>query len=307
MTTRITKAVIPAAGLGTRFLPATKAMPKEMLPVVDKPAIQYVVEEAVAAGLHDVLMVTGRNKNALENHFDRMFELEALLEQKGDRNKLAKVNESTDLADMHYVRQGDPRGLGHAVLRARMHVGNEPFAVLLGDDIIDERDVLLERMLEEQENRNASVVALLEVDPSQIHLYGAAAIEKTDDPDVVQITGLVEKPDAADAPSNLAIIGRYVLRPEVFDILERTEPGKGNEIQLTDALQEMAVDVEGTGGVYGVIFRGRRYDTGDRLDYIKAIIQLAADRKDLGADLRPWLHEFVSTLDTELPASGVLD
>jgi UTP--glucose-1-phosphate uridylyltransferase len=307
MTTRITKAVIPAAGLGTRFLPATKAMPKEMLPVVDKPAIQYVVEEAVAAGLHDVLMVTGRNKNALENHFDRMFELEALLEKKGDRNKLAKVNESTDLADMHYVRQGDPRGLGHAVLRARMHVGNQPFAVLLGDDIIDERDVLLERMLDEQEKRDASVVALLEVDPSQIHLYGAAAIEKTDDPDVVRITGLVEKPDAADAPSNLAIIGRYVLRPEVFDILERTEPGKGNEIQLTDALQEMAVDVEGTGGVFGVIFRGRRYDTGDRLDYIKAIIQLAADRKDLGAELRPWLHEFVSTLDAELPATGLLD
>jgi UTP--glucose-1-phosphate uridylyltransferase len=307
MTTRITKAVIPAAGLGTRFLPATKAMPKEMLPVVDKPAIQYVVEEAVAAGLHDVLMVTGRNKNALENHFDRMFELEALLEKKGDRNKLAKVNESTDLADMHYVRQGDPRGLGHAVLRARMHVGNQPFAVLLGDDIIDERDVLLERMLDEQEKRDASVVALLEVDPSQIHLYGAAAIEKTDDPDVVRITGLVEKPDAADAPSNLAIIGRYVLRPEVFDILERTEPGKGNEIQLTDALQEMAVDVEGTGGVFGVIFRGRRYDTGDRLDYIKAIIQLAADRRDLGAELRPWLHEFVSTLDAELPATGLLD
>ncbi|MGO4690741.1 UTP--glucose-1-phosphate uridylyltransferase GalU [Glaciibacter sp. 2TAF33] len=307
MTTRISKAVIPAAGLGTRFLPATKAMPKEMLPVVDKPAIQYVVEEAVAAGLHDVLMITGRNKNALENHFDRMFELEALLEQKGDRNKLAKVNESTDLADMHYVRQGDPRGLGHAVLRARMHVGDEPFAVLLGDDIIDERDVLLERMLEEQEKRGASIVALLEVDPSQISMYGAAEIETTDDPDVVRITGLVEKPAVADAPSNLAIIGRYVLRPEVFDILERTPPGKGNEIQLTDALQEMAVDVEGTGGVFGVIFRGRRYDTGDRLDYIKAIIQLAADRKDLGAELRPWLHDFVSTLDAELPAGGLLD
>lgn len=307
MNTRITKAVIPAAGLGTRFLPATKAMPKEMLPVVDKPAIQYVVEEAVAAGLHDVLMITGRNKNALENHFDRMFELEALLELKGDRNKLAKVNESTDLADMHYVRQGDPRGLGHAVLRARMHVGNEPFAVLLGDDIIDERDPLLDRMLDEQGKRGASIVALLEVDPSQISMYGAAQIEATDDPDVVRITGLVEKPAEADAPSNLAIIGRYVLRPEVFDILERTQPGKGNEIQLTDALQEMAVDVEGTGGVFGVIFRGRRYDTGDRLDYIKAIIQLAADRKDLGAELRPWLHEFVSTLDAELPAGGLLD
>lgn len=272
-------------------------MPKEMLPVVDRPAIQYVVEEAVAAGLHDVLMITGRNKNALENHFDRMFELEVLLKEKGDRSKLAKVNESTDLADMHYVRQGDPRGLGHAILRAKMHVGRQPFAVLLGDDIIDERDPLLDKMIDEQEKRNTSVVALLEVEPSQIHLYGAAAVEKTDDPDVVRITGLVEKPDEADAPSNLAIIGRYVLRPEVFDVLEHTEPGKGDEIQLTDALQEMAVTPEETGGVYGVIFRGRRYDTGDRLDYIKAIIQLAVDREDLGPDLRPWLRDFIHTLD----------
>jgi UTP--glucose-1-phosphate uridylyltransferase len=283
--------------MGTRFLPATKAMPKEMLPVVDKPAIQYVVEEAVAAGLTDVLMITGRNKNALENHFDRVTELEAVLIQKGDRDRLAKVNESTDLADMHYVRQGDPLGLGHAVLRAKMHVGHEPFAVLLGDDIIDARDPLLDKMLSEQISRNTSIVALLEVDPSQIHLYGAAAIEKTDDPDVVRITGLVEKPAAADAPSNLAIIGRYVLRPEVFEVLERTAPGKGNEIQLTDALQEMAVTPEETGGVYGVIFRGRRYDTGDRLDYIKAIIQLAVDRDDLGAELRPWLQEFTATLE----------
>ena len=297
MGTPITKAVIPAAGLGTRFLPATKAMPKEMLPVVDKPAIQYVVEEAVAAGLSDVLMVTGRNKNALENHFDRMTELEAMLERKGDQTRLAKVRESNELADIHYVRQGDPRGLGHAVLRSRMHVGNEPFAVLLGDDIIDARDPLLTRMLEEQVKRGASIVALLEVDPSQIHMYGAAAVEATDDPDVVRITGLVEKPSTEDAPSNLAIIGRYVLRPEVFDILEHTAPGKGNEIQLTDALQEMAVNPESTGGVYGLIFRGRRYDTGDRLDYIKAIVQLAVDREDLGADLKPWLREFVATLD----------
>ena len=297
MGTPITKAVIPAAGLGTRFLPATKAMPKEMLPVVDKPAIQYVVEEAVAAGLSDVLMVTGRNKNALENHFDRMTELEAMLERKGDQTRLAKVRESNELADIHYVRQGDRRGLGHAVLRARMHVGHEPFAVLLGDDIIDARDPLLTRMLEEQVKRNTSIVALLEVDPAQIHLYGAAAVETTDDPDVVRITGLVEKPSQEDAPSNLAIIGRYVLRPEVFDILEHTAPGKGNEIQLTDALQEMAINPETTGGVYGLIFRGRRYDTGDRLDYIKAIVQLAVDREDLGADLKPWLHEFVATLD----------
>jgi UTP--glucose-1-phosphate uridylyltransferase len=297
MGTIISKAVIPVAGLGTRFLPATKAMPKEMLPVVDKPAIQYVVEEAVAAGLTDVLMITGRNKNALENHFDRMTELEAILEQKGDQSRLAKVNYATRLADIHYVRQGDPLGLGHAVLRAKMHVGNQPFAVLLGDDIIDARDPLLEKMLVEQGKRNASIIALMEVDPSQIHLYGAAAVEATDDPDVVRVTGLVEKPSSADAPSNLAIIGRYVLRPDVFDVLEHTKPGKGNEIQLTDALQEMALTPETTGGVYGVIFRGRRYDTGDRLDYIKAIVQLAVDREDLGPGLRPWLQDFVATLD----------
>ena len=297
MTDRITKAVIPAAGLGTRFLPATKAMPKEMLPVVDKPAIQYVVEEAVHAGLTDVLMITGRNKNALENHFDRVAELEATLEAKGDTAKLEKVNESTDMADMHYVRQGDPLGLGHAVLRARMHVGDAPFAVLLGDDIIDARDVLLTRMLEEQERRDASIVALLEVDPDSIHLYGAAAVEATDEDDVVRITGLVEKPAKDVAPSNYAVIGRYVLKPDIFDILERTEPGKGGEIQLTDALMEMAGDVEGTGGVYGVVFRGRRYDTGDKLDYIKAVIQLAADRDDLGPELKPWLAQYVARLD----------
>ncbi len=297
MTERITKAVIPAAGLGTRFLPATKAMPKEMLPVVDKPAIQYVVEEAVGAGLTDVLMITGRNKNALENHFDRVAELEYTLEQKGDTAKLQKVNESTELAQMHYVRQGDPKGLGHAVLRAEMHVGDEPFAVLLGDDIIDERDVLLTRMLEEQVARDATIVALLEVDPDSIHLYGAAEIEETDDPDVVRITGLVEKPAKEVAPSNYAVIGRYVIKPEVFEVLHRTEPGKGGEIQLTDALMEMAGDVEGTGGVYGVVFRGRRYDTGDKLDYIKAVIQLASDREDLGADLRPWLVEFAAGLE----------
>lgn len=296
MAQQISKAVIPAAGLGTRFLPATKAMPKEMLPVVDKPAIQYVVEEAVAAGLHDVLMVTGRNKYALENHFDRVYELEATLERKGDHAKLQRVHESTNMADIHYFRQGDPMGLGHAVLQAQMHVGHEPFAVLLGDDLIDERDPLLSRMIEEQQQRDASVVALLEVDPDHIHLYGAAMVEPTEEDDVVRVTGLVEKPSKENAPSNLAIIGRYVLKPDVFDILEHTAPGKGGEIQLTDALQEMAAD-RSTGGVYGVVFRGRRYDTGDKIDYIKAIVELASEREDLGADLRPWLRQFAAALD----------
>ncbi|MDQ1215859.1 MULTISPECIES: UTP--glucose-1-phosphate uridylyltransferase GalU [Microbacterium] len=286
------KAVIPAAGLGTRFLPATKAMPKEMLPVVDKPAIQYVVEEATQAGIDDVLIIIGRNKNNLSNHFDSVPELEHNLTRKGDDVKLRKVQESSDLADIHFVRQGEPKGLGHAVLRSRAHVGDSTFAVMLGDDLIDERDPLLPKMLAEQERSGLTVVALMEVDPDQIHLYGAAAVEPTDDPDVVKVTGLVEKPKKEDAPSNYAIIGRYVLKPNVYDILERTEPGKGGEIQLTDALQELAT----TEGVLGVVFRGRRYDTGDRLDYIKAIVQLASDRDDLGPELRPWLKDFVGTL-----------
>ena len=289
------KAVIPAAGLGTRFLPATKAMPKEMLPVVDKPAIQYVVEEATQAGISDILIIIGRNKNALSNHFDSVPELETNLEKKGDKDRLAKVQESSDLADIHFVRQGEPKGLGHAVLRARSHVGDHPFAVLLGDDLIDERDPLLTKMLEEHERTGAAIIALMEVDPAHIHMYGAAAVEPTGTDDVVKVTGLVEKPKAEDAPSNLAVIGRYVLSPTVFDILERTEPGKGGEIQLTDALQELAADPDGP-GVYGVVFRGRRYDTGDRVDYIKAIVQLAADREDLGPELRPWFKEFAATL-----------
>jgi len=305
MPTKITKAVVPAAGLGTRFLPATKAMPKEMLPVVDKPAIQYVVEEAVAAGLHDVLMVTGRNKTALENHFDRAGELEAVLMSKGDEEKLEKVNYSTDLADVHYVRQGDPKGLGHAVLRAKMHVGKEPFAVLLGDDIIDARDPLLSRMLEVQEELNTSVVALLEVDPAQTHLYGIATVEPTElGDDVVKITGLVEKPAPGEAPSNLAIIGRYALRPEIFEVLERTAPGKGGEIQLTDALSELATGPDWAGGVHGVVFRGRRYDTGDRLDYLKAIVQIASDRDDLGPDFERWLIEFADSLRGRVADGG---
>jgi UTP--glucose-1-phosphate uridylyltransferase len=291
----ISKAVIPAAGLGTRFLPATKAMPKEMLPVVDKPAIQYVVEEAVNAGLHDVLMITGRNKNALENHFDRATEIEAQLEKKGDTRRLQEILHSTNLANMHYVRQLDPRGLGHAVLRSQMHVGQESFAVLLGDDLIDPRDVLLERMIEIHDTHFASVVALMEVDPSQTHLYGIATVEETDEADVVRITGLVEKPDPKDAPSRLAVIGRYVLQPDIFSILEATEPGSGGEIQLTDALNSLAQSKLG-GGVYGVVFTGRRYDTGDRLDYLKAIVQVAASRDDLGPDFVAWLKTFTSSV-----------
>ncbi|MER7662618.1 MULTISPECIES: UTP--glucose-1-phosphate uridylyltransferase GalU [unclassified Streptomyces] len=291
---RISKAVIPAAGLGTRFLPATKATPKEMLPVVDKPAIQYVVEEAVSAGLSDVLMITGRNKRPLEDHFDRNYELEQALTRKGDESRLKKVQESSDLATMHYVRQGDPRGLGHAVLCAAPHVGDQPFAVLLGDDLIDPRDPLLARMVEIQEREGGSVIALMEVDPAQIHMYGCAAVEATDENDVVKVTKLVEKPEASEAPSNLAIIGRYVLDPAVFGILRETAPGRANEIQLTDALEKLAEDETIGGPVHGVVFQGRRYDTGDRGDYLRAIVRLACERDDLGPEFRTWLRSFVT-------------
>ncbi|MCW2587199.1 MAG: putative UTP-glucose-phosphate uridylyltransferase [Frankiales bacterium] len=283
----IRKAVIPAAGLGTRFLPATKAVPKEMLPVVDVPAIQYVVEEAVRAGLTDVLMVSGRAKRALEDHFDRAVELEQVLEAKGDAERLAVVRAPSELADLHYVRQGDPKGLGHAVLVAAEHVGNEPFAVLLGDDLIDARDPLLEEMVKIQEREGGSVIALMEVPPEQVSLYGCAAVAGSGD--VVQITGLVEKPAVEDAPSNLAVIGRYVLSPTVFEVLRRTPPGRGGEIQLTDALQEL-VALE---PMHGVVFRGRRYDTGDRLEYLKTVVRLASERDDLGPPLLAWLRDWL--------------
>jgi UTP--glucose-1-phosphate uridylyltransferase len=289
----LTKAVIPAAGLGTRFLPATKATPKEMLPVVDTPAIQYVVEEAAAAGLSDVLLITGRNKRPLEDHFDRAYELEQALETKGDDTGLRAVRESAELADVHYVRQGDPKGLGHAVLCAEHHVGDQPFAVLLGDDLIDPRDPLLTRMIEIQRQHGGSVVALIEVEPETISLYGCAAVEETDDTDVVRVTDLIEKPAAADAPSNLAVIGRYVLEPGIFDVLHRTPPGRGGEIQLTDALRTLALG-DGGGPVHAVVFRGRRYDTGDRGDYLRTIVRLACEREDLGPEFRSWLRTFVS-------------
>jgi UTP--glucose-1-phosphate uridylyltransferase len=295
---KVTKAVIPAAGLGTRFLPATKATPKEMLPVVDKPAIQYVVEEAVAAGLDDILMITGRGKRALEDHFDRNYELEDMLRAKGDDDRLQLVQDATDLATVHYVRQGEPKGLGHAVLCAAQHVGHEPFAVLLGDDLIDVRDPLLARMVEVQERLGGSVIALIEVDPSQIQLYGCAAVEVTDEDDIVRVTDLVEKP-TQNAPSNLAVIGRYVIAPEVFDVLRETKPGKGGEIQLTDALRVLAGRQGNGGPVHGVLFRGRRYDTGDRADYLRTVIKLAVERADLGPDLLTWLRAFVKEQDTK--------
>lgn len=290
---KVRKAVIPAAGLGTRFLPATKAMPKEMLPVVDMPAIQYVVEEAVKAGLTDLLMITGRNKRSLEDHFDRTPALERALEEKGDRTRLEAIRHSSELGPIHYVRQGEAKGLGHAVLCARQHVGDEPFAVLLGDDLIDEHDELLTTMIEVQAKTGGSVIALIEVDPSQISAYGCADISVVEGEDYVRVNSLVEKPSADEAPSNLAVIGRYVLHPAVFGVLEKTGPGRGGEIQLTDALQSLTVNGDG-GGVYGVVFKGRRFDTGDKLSYLKAVITLAAERVEFGEELRAWMKAFVN-------------
>jgi UTP--glucose-1-phosphate uridylyltransferase len=297
MSPAVRKAVIPAAGLGTRFLPATKAVPKEMLPVVDTPTIQYVVEEAVAAGLDDVLLITARGKEAIEDHFDRAPELEEALEAKGDTAGLELIRKSDQLAAVHSIRQGTPKGLGHAVLCAAEHVGNEPFAVLLGDDFTEPGDPLLRRMLEVRAQYGGSVVALMEVGIDQVSLYGAAAFEPADEDDVVTVTDLVEKPSADDAPSNQVIIGRYVCDPAIFGVLRRTPPGRGGEIQVTDALKTLAqmAPADG-GGVRGVLFHGRRFDTGNRADYLRTIVQFACERPDLADEFVPWLRKYVDNL-----------
>ena len=302
MPQKIRKAVFPAAGLGTRFLPATKASPKEMLPLVDKPLIQYVVEEAVQSGIESILIVTSRGKTVIEDHFDVSFELEQLLGERGKEEARRSVRAISEMARVSYVRQREALGLGHAVLQARDFVGDEPFAVLLGDDLIDARDHLLEHMLAVQAEHGGSVIALLDVGRENIDKYGAVAIEPgtsaaVEGDEVVRVTGLVEKPPVDEAPSSLAIIGRYVLSPSVFDVLRDTAPGRGGEIQLTDALATL---VERGEPLHGVVFSGRRYDTGDRLDYLKAVIRLASERDDLGPPLRSWLREFVA----DLPAEG---
>lgn len=291
----VSKAVIPVAGMGTRFLPATKAIPKEMLPIVDKPAIQFVVEEAVQAGCPDVLMITGRNKNALENHFDRAVELESLLEVKGDSARLEEVENSTLLANVHYVRQHNPLGLGHAILRGKSFLSNEPFAVLLGDDILLDEGELLKTMKRLALSHDACVVALIQVDEKEVSKYGIVEIGEIDEQGVGRITNLVEKPEPHEAPSRYAVIGRYVLQPEVFSILEETTPGRGGEIQLTDALATLASREETP--VLGVIYTGQRYDTGDRLSYLKAVVSIGSKRQDLGDDFRHWIKDFAKTLE----------
>ena len=280
--------MIPAAGLGTRFLPASKAQPKEMLPVVDKPAIQYVVEEAVRAGIRDILIITGRGKRSLEDHFDRSFELEAELASKDKSDLLDEVRAIADMADIHYVRQGEPRGLGHAVGVARQHVGSEPFVVMLGDDIMHDGSRVLEDMLGIYERYGRSVVALKEVARHEVSSYGCAQPEPVEE-GLVRLLGLVEKPEPEDAPSNLAIMGRYVFTPEIFDALDEVEPGTGGEIQLTDAIGLLLKEQT----VYGHVFEEGRYDIGNKLDYLRATVELALEREDLGPAFRSFLVELV--------------
>jgi UTP--glucose-1-phosphate uridylyltransferase len=284
----VTKAVIPAAGLGTRFLPATKAQPKEMLPVVDKPAIQYVVEEAVRAGIDDILIITGRGKRSLEDHFDRNFELEYYLEQKGKIHDLGEIQALAEMADIHYVRQGEPLGLGHAVSVARKHVGDNPFAVLLGDDIMDRRSTVLNDMIGTYEQYGRSVIALSEFPMEEISSYGCVKPETVTD-HLVRVLDIVEKPQPAEAPSNLAVMGRYVFTPEIFEVLEQVQPGVGGEIQLTDAIGILLDDQT----VYGFVFSEGRYDIGKKLDYLRATVELAIEREDLGPEFRAFLAETV--------------
>jgi UTP--glucose-1-phosphate uridylyltransferase len=298
---RAFKAVIPAAGLATRFLPATKAVPKELLPVVDRPVLQYIVEEAAAAGIVDILLVTGRGKTSMVEHFDRQPYLESRLEAKGDLDRLAAVRRPAELAEIYTCRQGEPLGLGHAVSYGESHVGREPFVVMLGDEFLHEDHPVLPAMLELQARTGGIVLAFLEVDWTETSRYGIASVAPAPElrevvsgqgglGDVYRVTGLVEKPSREESPSNLAVVGRYVLPPEIFDAIRRIEPGAGGEIQLTDAMALLLA--EGM-PVHGVVYRGVRYDTGLPLGYLQAVVEIAARRDDLGPAFRAWLTDYV--------------
>jgi UTP--glucose-1-phosphate uridylyltransferase len=288
-------ALIPAAGRGTRFLPLTKSVPKELVPIVSTPALEFVVAEASNNGVTDVLVVLSKGKTAIADYFAPDQELESALQEKGDEAGLASIRRAAELATFHYVEQLEPRGLGDAVAHGERFAAGEPFVVLLPDDLIDDTDELLGTMIHVQAERGGIVIGLIDVPRAEIRKYGCAEPAPGADPsaDVVAIADLVEKPDPADAPSTLAIIGRYVLPPEIFDALRETRPGSGGEIQLTDAMRQLAAS-----GVplHGVVFRGRRYDTGDRLEYVKAVVQLAARHPEIGHDFTAWLREYVSGL-----------
>ncbi|MFC4601605.1 UTP--glucose-1-phosphate uridylyltransferase GalU [Cohnella hongkongensis] len=286
---KIRKAIIPAAGLGTRFLPATKAMPKEMLPIIDKPGIQYIVEEAVAAGIEDILIVTGKGKRAIEDHFDSSYELEQNLLNKGKLDLLSEVQKPSELIDIHYIRQKEPRGLGHAIWCARKFIGNEPFAVLLGDDIVQSDVPCLRQMIDVYDRVQGSVLAVKNVPDEEVSRYGIVDPDPSggDGDRVLKVRGVVEKPAPECAPSNVAIIGRYILTPAIFDILETQDVGAGGEIQLTDAIYRLMRDES----VYAYKFRGTRYDTGEKLGYLKTIIDFSLERPDLKDEIRAYLEE----------------
>ncbi|MDQ0887421.1 UTP--glucose-1-phosphate uridylyltransferase [Paenibacillus sp. V4I9] len=289
---KIRKAIIPAAGLGTRFLPATKAQPKEMLPIVDKPAIQYIVEEAIESGIEDIIIVTGRNKRAIEDHFDKSVELEMMLEEKGSTQLLEIVQSVSNLADVHYIRQKQPLGLGHAILCARKFIGDEPFAVLLGDDILQSSPPGLKQMMDIYEQSETSVIAVQEVPWEDVSKYGivspASSLAKYQ-----LIEDLVEKPDRDQAPSNLAVIGRYIIMPGIFGILERQEPGRGGEIQLTDALRVLNRQQQ----MAAYLMQAKRYDVGDKMGYIEATIELALQRPDLQDQVKAYLLSLIRQLE----------
>jgi len=290
---RIRKAIIPAAGLGTRFLPATKAQPKEMLPIVDKPTIQYIVEEAMATGIEDILIVTGRNKRAIEDHFDKSVELELSLKERGKNGLLKLVQNISDLVDIHYVRQKEPKGLGHAVWCARTFIGQEPFAVLLGDDVIAARTPCLAQLMAcycERSDAKA-VLGVQKVPQSDVDKYGIVDAEMCS-PNLYRVIDLVEKPAPREAPSTLAVLGRYILPPQIFDILEQTPPGAGGEIQLTDAIRKLVAVNEGK--IYAYVFEGKRYDVGDKLGFLKATVEFALKRADLGRDFAAYLDSILN-------------
>lgn len=285
---KVRKAIIPAAGLGTRFLPATKAQPKEMLPIVDKPTIQYIIEEAIESGIEEILIITGRNKRAIEDHFDRSIELEYTLAEKRKHSLLKMVRDISDMVNIHYVRQKEPKGLGHAIYCARSFVGNEPFAVLLGDDIVHADKPCLKQMIEVYDEYKTTILGVQEVAKEDVSKYGIVEgmhIEGR----VYKVNGLVEKPSVEEAPSNVAILGRYIINPELFDILEHTEPGKGGEIQLTDALKELAQRET----MYAYNFEGKRYDVGNKLGFLEAIVEFALRREDLREEFLEYLMNVI--------------
>ncbi|KPU42838.1 UTP--glucose-1-phosphate uridylyltransferase [Oxobacter pfennigii] len=282
---KVKKAVIPAAGLGTRFLPATKAQPKEMLPIVDKPTIQYIIEEAVASGVEEILIITGRNKRAIEDHFDKSIELEMELKTKKKDDLLGLVEKISNMANIYYIRQKEPRGLGHAVLCAKNFVGNEPFAVMLGDDVVDSEVPCLKQMINIYNEYKTTVLGVQEVKREDVNKYGIVAPRPIEER-VYKVKDLVEKPEVEDAPSNIAILGRYIITPQIFDILENTKPGAGGEIQLTDALKELLKNE----AMYAYNFSGRRYDVGDKLGFLQATVEFALKREDLKEDFIKYLN-----------------